>query len=198
MGFSIFFKLGLEHIADWNGYDHILFIIVMCVMYRPNDWKKILLLVTAFTVGHSLTLALAALDLLNINQSFVEFLIPVTILLTAIWNVIPKKEDPEERFISWNYVVVLLFGLVHGLGFSNYFSMLVGKNNQFIMDLFGFNLGVELGQIMIVMVFMLISYIFLNIIKVKHASWIKFVSGAAFGIALILIKESDWITQLLE
>lgn len=200
MGFNQFLELGLEHIADINGYDHILFIVVMCVMYQPKAWKKVLILVTAFTIGHSITLALAALKWIKVDQHFVEFLIPVTILLTAIWNLFPSKSDTEnnsKKWFSWNYLIVLFFGLIHGLGFSNYFGMLLGRNADITIPLLGFNIGVEIGQIGIVMVFMLIALVFLNIIKVKFEYWKKAVSLLAIFISIYLISQSDFISEII-
>ncbi len=197
MGFTDYFQLGLEHISDLKGYDHMVFIIAMCCIYKPSEWKKILILVTAFTIGHSLTLALAALDIIRINSEFIEFLIPLTICLTAIWNVLPKKEKPSSWF-SWNYLIVLFFGLIHGLGFSNNFKMLIGREGNIVEPLFGFNVGVEIGQFMIVLVFMSIAYYFLERRKIKFKDWILFVSGMAFGISCILILESDWINEFIK
>lgn len=183
-----FLKLGYDHILDPSGYDHILFVMTLCAVFAPKDWKKVLILVTAFTVGHSLTLALAGLKIVKVNSDFIEFLIPLTIAITAILNVLPKrKEKVQQAWFSWHYVLALGFGLIHGLGFSNYFGMLMGKNADIVQPLFLFNLGVELGQIVIVLVFMALAYVFLNFLKVPLKNWTLFVSGAGFGIALSLM-----------
>ncbi len=193
MNFYQYIELGWDHIADPDAYDHILFIVAMCAMYKPKDWKKLLILVTAFTIGHCLTLALSALNVFRLDASLVEFLIPVTIVITAIGNVLPKKEYENKGWFSWNYVLVLFFGLIHGMGFSNYFRMLIGKKGDIIMPLFGFNIGVEIGQIIIVGVFLILSYICLNVLNFKFQNWKTFISGTAFGVAMILIKDSDFI-----
>ena len=188
MKFLEFLELGFEHIVDWNAYDHILFIVVMCAVYQVKDWKKILVLVTAFTVGHSLTLALAISKIVSINKDFVEFLIPLTIILTAIWNMIPKKENTDDKkWFSSNYIMVLFFGLIHGLGFSNYLGMLLGRNEGVFIPLLGFNVGVELGQICIISVFMLLSFLFLDIFKLKQKYWIWMISVLAIVVSLKLM-----------
>lgn len=188
MKFLEFLELGFEHIADWNAYDHILFIVVMCVIYQVKDWRKILILVTAFTVGHSLTLALAISKLVSINKDFVEFLIPLTIILTAIWNMIPKKENASNKtWLSSNYIMVLFFGLIHGLGFSNYLGMLLGRHESILVPLLGFNVGVELGQICIVGAFMLLSFLCLDVLKLKQKYWIWGISVLAIIVSLKLM-----------
>jgi hypothetical protein len=188
MKFLEFLELGFEHIVDWNAYDHILFIVVMCAVYQVKDWRKILILVTAFTVGHSLTLALAISKIVTINKDLVEFLIPLTIILTAIWNMIPKKEsDSNKKGLSSNYIMVLFFGLIHGLGFSNYLGMLLGRNEGIFIPLLGFNVGVELGQICIIGIFMLFSFLCLNILRIKQKYWIWGISILAIMVSLRLM-----------
>ena len=197
MRFFQFLELGLWHIADLNGYDHILFIIVACVMFHIREWKKILVLITAFTLGHSLTLALAVLKWIQIDTNFVELLIPITILLTAIWNILPfgKKQDENKGWFSFNYLIVLFFGLIHGLGFSNYLGMLLARNESPVIPLLGFNIGVELCQLLIVFIFMLISFVFLELLKVKMKHWTFSVSVFAILVSLYLISQTDFISQ---
>lgn len=188
MKFLEFLGHGFKHIADWNAYDHILFIIVMCAIYQLKDWKKMLVLVTAFTVGHSLTLALSISKLVTIDRDLVEFLIPLTIIITAIWNMIPKKENSsDKRLLSANYIMVLFFGLIHGLGFSNYLGMMLGRREDPFVPFFGFNVGVELGQICIIIIFMLLSFLFLSIFRLKHKYWIWGISILAIIASLELL-----------
>lgn len=184
---SSYLELGFRHIADLNGYDHILFIIALCAIYQLKEWRKILILVTAFTIGHSVTLALAALKVVKISSEVIEFLIPLTIVLTAIYNVIRKSES-KSSLISY-YIVALLFGLIHGLGFSNYFRALLGQERDITMPLLSFNIGLELGQLIIVAVILVINYFMLNTLKVKQREWNLFISGAAAGIAFIMMIE---------
>lgn len=195
--FSAYLSLGFDHISDLNGYDHILFIVALCAIYQLREWRKVAILVTAFTIGHSITLALAALDIIPINGALIEFLIPVTIVLTAIYNVVVHtfagntEEKTFNRKINFNYLFALLFGLIHGLGFSNFFksSVMPGQEGEFIKQLFSFNVGVELGQLVIVAFVLGASFVAMNLLKVKQREWNLFISGGAAGIALIMALE---------
>ena len=185
--FKIYLQLGFEHISDLAGYDHILFIIALCAVYRLVQWRSILILVTAFTIGHSMTLALAAFNLVTINADLVELLIPVTIILTCLLNVLYKEIHTKQ--IRLNYGITLFFGLIHGLGFSSQFSMLKSREQSIVDLLLPFNIGIELGQLIIVVFIMLLTYIFLDLLKVKQYAWNLFISGAAFGVAFVLVLE---------
>lgn len=188
--FSIYFQLGLEHILDWDAYDHILFVIVLAAVYKIQDWKKVAILVTAFTIGHSLTLALSALDYLRFSKPFIEFLIPVTILLTAVYN-FTGLPNSDNRKVNWKYLLALFFGLIHGMAFSNVLrsSLMPGEENSLITQLFGFNVGVEVGQLVIVGILLIISYIFLSLIKLPHRIWNYFISGAGIVLSIKMILE---------
>jgi len=195
--FQTYLQLGFEHISDIQGYDHILFIIALCAIYRLGEWRKVAILVTAFTIGHSITLALAAMDIIPINGDLIEFLIPVTIFITAIYNVVVHRfesndvEGTFDRRVRLNYLFALLFGLIHGMGFSNFFRSLVlpGQENSFIKQLFAFNVGVELGQLLIVGLILLASFVAFTVLKIQQRSWNLFISGAAAGISLIMALE---------
>ncbi|MFM2376487.1 MAG: hypothetical protein RLZZ165_1584 [Bacteroidota bacterium] len=144
----LYFRLGYGHILDWDGYDHMLFLLALCGTYSLGDWRDVLTLVTAFTVGHSLTLALTSLEMIPANSEMVEFLIPLTILLTAIGNLARRR---AEAAWQWpRYLAALGFGLVHGLGFSSYFRSLLGQGGHVLKPMLFFNLGVEAGQCLIV------------------------------------------------
>jgi hypothetical protein len=182
--FSLYFQLGWQHIADLSAYDHILFITVLCAVYLLNDWKKVLILVTAFTVGHSITLALSVLHLIQVSTPLIEFLIPVTICITALSNIIRKDSQPEKLRI--NYFFALFFGLVHGLGFSNYLKSLLGSQTSIWQPLLAFNIGLEFGQILIVAVILLLGGIIVNLTGVKRRDWNMFISSAIFGVATMM------------
>ncbi len=184
--FSIYFQLGWQHILDLNGYDHILFVMVLCCSYVLKDWKKILWLVTAFTLGHSLTLALAAFKILNVNTAWIEFLIPITILITAIYN-LPKRR--KQRSPALLYTMTLAFGLIHGLGFSNYLQSLLGKEANIFLPLLSFNIGLEFGQLIIVFFVILLSELMLKIFSVTNRDWSFFISSAVVGISFIMALE---------
>ena len=188
--FSLYFGLGSDHILDYaNGYDHILFVVALCSIYLLRDWKKILILVTAFTVGHSITLALATLDIISMGGALIEFLIPLTIFITAISNLLSKEAGIATGRVQINYVLALFFGLVHGLGFSNYLRSLLGKEGNIISSLLAFNLGLELGQIIVVTLFLVAGFILIDLLKVSRRDFKLVLSSAIAGIALILLKD---------
>lgn len=186
--FWLYFQLGREHIADWQGYDHILFVTALCLRYLLKDWKKVLILVTAFTIGHSITLALSVFNVINIPSTWIEFLIPVTIVITALSNVLKADTEPKGKF-PLVYFYALFFGLIHGLGFSNYLKSLLGKSSSIVSELLAFNLGLEAGQLIIVAVVLLVSWLFVSTFKVPRREYIVFMSGAVFGIAFIMAIE---------
>ena len=188
--FRIYFDLGMDHILDIAGMDHLIFIIILCAIYLLKDWNKVLILVTAFTIGHSITLALATLRIISVNNGLVEFLIPLTILLTALSNLIRGNRDVGRRRIQINYYLAGFFGLIHGLGFSNNLRSLLGKDENIFVELLAFNLGIEVGQIIIVLVFLLISFIFVDLISVSRRDWRMVISSAGAGIALMLLLEN--------
>ncbi|RAJ24316.1 HupE/UreJ family protein [Pedobacter cryoconitis] len=186
--FSLYFELGWQHILNWRGYDHILFVIVLCGAYTLTDWKRVLLLVTAFTIGHSITLALSVLKVITVKTNLIEFLIPVTILVTAASNILGGKSS-RPKGVQLKYILALFFGLIHGMGFSNYLNSLLGKSTNIVAELFAFNIGLEFGQILIVTGILLISFVLVNIFKVKKWNWNFFLSSAIFGISFIMAAE---------
>lgn len=188
--FALYFGLGKDHILDYaNGYDHILFVVALCAIYLVRDWRKILILVTAFTIGHSITLALATLNLISVNTEFIEFLIPLTIFITACSNLFRKEKSIDQSKMQINYVFALFFGLIHGLGFSNFLRSLLGKESQIVSPLLAFNLGLELGQIIVVTLFLAISYILVDVMKISRRDLKLVLSSAIAGIALVLLKD---------
>jgi len=188
--FQLYFILGKDHILDYaHGYDHILFVVALCAIYVVRDWKKILILVTAFTIGHSTTLALAIFNIISINASLIEFLIPLTIFITALSNLFRKEHGLTQGRLQVNYFLALLFGLIHGMGFSNYLRSLLGKDKSIVTQLFAFNIGLEFGQIIIVGIFLAVSFIAIDVAKANRRYWKLVLSSAIAGIALILMKD---------
>ncbi len=185
--FSTYFELGIRHIADVDAYDHMLFLLVLIAVYQLTDLKQILILVTAFTVGHSLSLILAATGVVKVDVALVEFLIPVTIFIAAVTNLI-RARRPSSMF--WSYLLALVFGLVHGLGFSNYLLTLLSGSESVLVPMLAFNLGIEVGQIGIVVVILLVSVIAFQLFRFKHRDWILVLSGAAAGVALVMLKDA--------
>ena len=190
--FELYFTLGREHILDINGYDHILFVVALCAIYQIKDWKNVLILITAFTIGHSVTLALAVLDLIKVNKSLIEFLIPVTIFITALFNIAKGGSGNSTSRINLNYLFALFFGLIHGLGFSNYLKSLLGKNQDLITQLFAFNVGIEVGQLLIVAVTMVLGFITIDIFNRSQRDWNLIISSAVGGVAIILMLETKF------
>jgi hypothetical protein len=190
--FSLYFSLGFDHILDPNGYDHVLFIIALCAIYLLRDWKQVLILVTAFTIGHSITLALSTLQIINLRTDIIEFLIPLTIFIAAMSNVFKRYYYISRRNFQLNYAYALFFGLIHGLGFSNYLRTLLGKQADVASPLLAFNLGIEVGQIIVVGVFLLISFILVDLFGISRRDWRIVISSAIAGIAVMLMMESKF------
>jgi hypothetical protein len=195
--FFVFLRLGFEHIADIQGYDHILFIVALCAGYEPRHWKKLLILVTAFTLGHSLTLALATLRIITINDALVEFLIPLTILITGAVNIVVASTGKAGRSQmvegkgarGLKYLLALGFGLIHGMGFSNFLRSLLGQEEGIALPLFSFNVGLELGQILIVVAVLILTFFMVRLVRMPRHDWVLVLSGATVGVALILMVE---------
>jgi hypothetical protein len=182
--FTSYLKLGFEHILDPNGLDHVLFILVLTVPFFLKDWKKVVLLATAFTIGHSLTLALASSNIIKVNSAMVEILIAVTIFITAVFNIV----EVNKNKVSVKYATALIFGLIHGMGFSNFFKTILGKD-EILLPLFAFNIGVELAQIVIVLMTLVLGFISVQFFKIKQKYWVYGVSGIILLWALKMIIE---------
>ena len=186
--FIVYFETGFRHIADLKGIDHILFVMALCIRYQFSDWKKLLILITSFTIGHSITLALSVFNVVNYSVAWIEFLIPVTIVITAISNLFVTKFTFKSKF-PLIYFFALFFGLIHGLGFSNYLKSMLGKDESIIGQLLAFNLGLEAGQIIIVLAILLISFIFVQLLKWNRREFLLFITGGVFAVALLMALE---------
>lgn len=185
--FLFYLKLGWEHIISLDALDHQLFILALIAVYSYNDLKKILILVTAFTIGHSVTLMLSALDVLRVPGKWVEFLIPLTIVITALDNILMKNH--QKNLMQLNYYLALIFGLIHGMGFANTARMMIAKEQSLWIPLLGFNIGLELGQILVVIVLLLVLFILLKLFRVNRKDWILFVSSGVFALSLKMALE---------
>jgi ABC-type antimicrobial peptide transport system permease subunit len=182
--FGFYLQEGFYHITHWKGYDHILFVMALCLPYLLKDWRQVLILVTAFTIGHSITLALSIFNKIIISSRWVELLIPLTIMITAIENLAQKNTG--QRHARWRYIVVLVFGLIHGLGFSNYLKSMMGKDESIVAQLLAFNLGLEAGQLLIVAAVLLLSFLFVQVLHSHRREWVVFVSGGIFSLACMM------------
>ncbi len=184
---ELFFSLGWHHIISLDALDHILFVTALAAIYIFNDWKKVLILVTAFTIGHSLTLALSVYDIIRINNKIVEILIPCTIVITAVFNFFQKKFSYKK--IQLNYFFALFFGLIHGMGFANSIRFMMPKDENIVIPLLSFNIGLEAGQIVIVLLILLLSYLFITILKAPRKVWVYLLSVVALIASLQMIVE---------
>ena len=180
--FLFYFKTGWTHIISWDALDHLLFIIALVAIYRMVNWKNVLILVTAFTIGHSLTLALSVYDIIRFSEKWVEFLIPCTIVVTGIFNLIPSKVN--ESPFKTNYLIALLFGLIHGMVFANTIRFMLAKNQDIVIPLISFNFGLEVGQIIVVSIVLLTCYFWVTKIGLSRKWWIGALS--VFSILLAL------------
>jgi hypothetical protein len=180
--FEFYLATGWHHIISWDALDHILFIVALAAIYLAQNWKQVLVLVTAFTIGHSLTLALSVYDIIRINEKWVEFLIPCTIVATAVFNFLVKDFKPTSLRI--NYLLALFFGLIHGMGFANTIRFMLAKDQHIAVPLLGFNIGLEVGQISVVAIILFISFILVNKLKLNRKWWILILSTFALVIAL--------------
>ena len=185
--FMLYLKLGWEHIVSLDALDHQLFVLVLMAVFVFKDWKKILWVVTAFTIGHSITLVLSALDILRAPAKWIEFLIPLTILITALDNILMRNKP--QNLMQMNYFFALFFGLIHGMGFANTARMMMSKEQSIIVPLLGFNIGLEVGQIAVVIVIMIIHFVMLTLFRINKKEWVMFVSSAVFALALKMALE---------
>ncbi len=184
---KLFFELGLTHVLDINGYDHVLFLVVLAAPYLFSNWKKVLFLVTVFTVGHSISLILSSYKLVSVNSDLVEFVIPVTIAITAIFNIITSGKIIHNTKIGLMFFITLLFGVIHGLGFSNYFKMIVGNTDYKFIPLIEFALGVEIAQIIVVVVVLLLSSVAQNILNISKKDWVLVLSSITLGLVIPML-----------
>ncbi len=184
--FETYLRLGFHHFVNIYSYCHILFILALCAGYSLKQINKVLVLILAFTVGHSITLALGVFRILTIPKDLISFLIPATIFIIALANVIPLKAK-NNRFI---YIITLLFGLIHGFAFSNYLKAHLGSESNIATPLFAFNIGLEIGQLVVLTAYFLILFLTVQVFKVKHDFWRIFISGIAFGISLLLLLQT--------
>ena len=181
----LWFQTGFEHITDLAGYDHMLFLLILCSVYSFRNWDW-LILITAFTIGHCITLALSVLNIIRLPSSLIEFAIPLTILISAIfrWIQVEKNENKSCQKDQKVYAVTLLFGLIHGLGFSNMLRSLLGSQADILQPLLFFNLGLEVGQIVIVL-FSLVTITSLN--EYAHIPRFYLVRGIAIPVGFVAL-----------
>lgn len=183
-------QYGMNHVLDLNAYDHVLFLIVLTIPYLFKDWKRILLLVTIFTIGHTLSLVLAAYNVVHVTGDLVEFLIPVTILIVAVFNIFTVGKTARNEKIGLLFLTTLFFGLVHGLGFAGEFKMLVGKTDSKLVTLIEFALGIEIAQIIIVFIVLFVGYLMQTVFRFSRRDWLLVISAIVVGLVIPMLLKS--------
>ena len=188
--FWLYFRLGLDHVLDWQAYDHVLFIIVLVASYGFSTWKRVLWLVTLFTLGHTLALFLSVYEIVKVDANYVEFLIPVTILATAIFDIATAGKKVKNTNFNILYFTTAFFGIIHGLGFSSYFKMIASSSSSKFWPLVEFALGIEAAQVIVVLVVLIIGFILQNALKVSKRDWILVTASVVIGVILPILIES--------
>ncbi|WP_282160029.1 HupE/UreJ family protein [Ulvibacterium marinum] len=174
--FWFYIKLGLDHVLDFSAYDHILFLYALAVPFTFKSWKKVVLLATVFTITHCLSLSLSAYEMVVMDVAWIEFLIPVTILLTALFNLVYVKASRANNSMLLHFLATAFFGLIHGFGFSNYFKMLIAGEEEKLSPLLGFATGIEIAQVLIVLSVLVLAYLFRSGLKVSQSLFVGIVS----------------------
>lgn len=183
--FWLYLKLGITHVLDWKAYDHVLFLIVLVTAYNFNHWKRVLVLVTLFTLGHTASLFLASYDIVSVSTNMVEFLIPVTILVAALYNLFTSRKRDRKNKLWLYYFITIFFGLIHGFGFASYFKMVNDESS--LLPLLEFALGIELAQIIVVMIVMIIGFVCQVLFRFNRRDWILVISSIIIGMVIPML-----------
>ena len=187
--FWLYLKLGLTHVLDWQAYDHILFLIVLVAAYNFSNWKRIFILVSLFTIGHTISLLLANYSVVAVSSKWIEFLIPVTILVAALYNLFTSGKINRSEKAALFYVITVFFGLIHGFGFATYYKMINGGYE--ILPLLEFALGIEFAQLIIVTIVLISSFIFQSIFRFNKRDWLLVVSSIVIGVVIPMLQ-NNW------
>ena len=191
--FWLHVQYGINHVLDINAYDHVLFLIVLAVPYLFRDWKRVLWLVTMFTLGHTISLVLASYGMVKIDGNLIEFLIPVTIMIVAIYNVFTAGKQSKSQKMGLLFVSTLFFGLVHGFGFAREFRMSLDKGDSKLLRLFEFALGIEIAQIIIVFIILFLGYIFQTVFRFSKRDWVMVISAIVIGLVIPMLLNSPML-----
>lgn len=192
--FYTYFQLGLHHVLDINAYDHLLFLVALMAPFLFKDWKKVLILITLFTIGHTLALFLSVFNIIFVKSTIIEFLIPITILLSSIYNILVIKKTSKNNNFTIIDFLTLFFGLIHGLGFSNYIkNILGGTAASKILPLTEFAIGIEAAQLIVVVAILTLAAIFQVLFKTSKRDWILVLSSIIIGIVLPMILKNKII-----
>lgn len=190
--FFIYLNMGINHVLDIKGYDHVLFLLALISPYAFKDWKRILFLVSIFTVGHTLALVLSVYNVVSVKASLVEFLIPVTILITALFALFTAGKTTKKESVTFVAGVTLFFGLIHGLGFSNYFkTIMIGTPNEKVLPLMEFALGIEVAQLIVVMIGLILAYVAQAVFKFSKREWGLIIASFIIGAVVPMLIENE-------
>jgi hypothetical protein len=192
--FWFYVEYGVKHVLDINGYDHVLFLMLLAVPYVFKDWKRVLILVSMFTLGHTLSLLLAAYNVVTMNSSLVEFLIPVTIFILAVYNVFTAGKNAKNTNVSILFITTLFFGLIHGLGFAREFKLLIGRTESKLIPLLEFALGIEIAQLIIVFVVLFVGFLGQTIFRFSKRDWVMVMSSIVIGLVIPMLLTSDFLS----
>jgi hypothetical protein len=194
--FLIYFQIGLQHVLDIHAYDHVLFLIALTVPFSFKDWKRMVLLITLFTIGHTMALLLSVFGIIAIKVNVVELLIPITILITAFFNLFTAGKSNKKESINLIFFVTLFFGVIHGLGFSNYFKAILGGSaTSKLLPLAEFALGIEAAQIIVVFIVLIVSYIVQTVFRFSKRDWTLVMSAFIIGVVLPMIIDNEIWTR---
>ena len=195
--FWVYFQIGLQHVLDIHAYDHVLFLIALAVPFTFKDWQRILVLVSLFTIGHTSALLLSVYEIIVIKVNVIEFLIPITILLTAVYNLFTAGKSSKKESLNLVFFITLFFGIIHGLGFSNYFKTLLGGSaNTKLVPLLEFALGIEVAQIAVVGVVLILAYIIQTFFRFSKRDWVLTASAFIIGVVVPMILENEFWKQI--
>ncbi len=186
--FWLYLKLGLNHVLDWQAYDHILFLIVLVAAYTFSSWKKIVILVSLFTVGHTMSLLLASYNVVTVSSTWIEFLIPITILIAAVYNLFTTGKNRDVESLGLFYVITIFFGLIHGFGFASYFKII--NDDNAILPLLEFALGIEVAQLIVVLLVLLLGFIFQTIFRFHKRDWVLVISAIVIGLVIPMLHKN--------
>lgn len=186
-------EYGMNHVLDINAYDHVLFLIVLTIPYLFKDWKHVFVLVSVFTIGHTLSLSLAAYGVVSISTELVEFLIPVTIFIVALFNIFTSGKGAQKEKVGVLFLSTLFFGLIHGLGFAREFRMFIGSSENKLAPLLEFALGIEMAQIIIVFMVLFLGFLFQTVFRFSKRDWIMVISSIVVGLVIpMLLANKIW------
>lgn len=190
--FWIYFNIGLKHVLSISAFDHVLFLLALTVPYEFKNWKRLLILISTFTLGHTLALFLSVFNVVTVKSEYVEFLIPITIFIAALYNIIASGKSFKKDNLTFIAFVTIFFGIIHGLGFSNYFNAIIsGKPSDKLLPLFEFALGIEAAQIIVVLAALLLAYIVQTLLKFSKRDWILIVSAFIIGVVVPMILQNE-------